>query len=100
MSVAEKYAADKYYGTHRSFKTRLRHRKLRFLTHFNQRRPLGLRARPELVVLEPKEGVAPSGKPPVRIFMGQNHINTARSASSFGRLPRFEIPHGAMRSTS
>jgi hypothetical protein len=70
MSVAEKYAADKYYGTHRSFKTRLRHRKLRFLTHFNQRRPLGLRARPELVVLEPKEGVAPSGKPPVRIFMG------------------------------
>lgn len=70
MSIAEKYAADKYYGTHRSFKTRLRHRKLRFLTHFNQRRPLGLRAKPERIVLEPKEGVAPSTKPPVRVFMG------------------------------
>jgi hypothetical protein len=70
MSIAEKYAADKYYGTHRTFKTRLRHRKLRFLTHLNQRRPPGLRAAPELVVLEPKEGIAPSAKPPVRIFMG------------------------------
>ncbi len=70
VSIAEKYAADKYYGTHRSFKTRWRHRKLRFLTHFNKRRPLGLRAAPEVVVLEPIAGVTPSDKPTVRIFMG------------------------------
>ena len=70
MSIAEKYAADKLYGTHISFKTKWRHRKLRFFTHFNQTRPLGLRAKPELVVLEPKEGITPSDKPPVRIYMG------------------------------
>jgi hypothetical protein len=70
MSIAEKYAADKLYGTHISFKTKWRHRKLRFFTHFNQSRPLGLRAQPELVVLEPKEGLTPSEKPPVRIYMG------------------------------
>ena len=70
MSIAEKYAADKLYGTHISFKTKWRHRKLRFFTHFNQTRPLGLRAKPELVVLEPKEGLTPSDKPPVRIYMG------------------------------
>ena len=70
MSTAERYAVDQNSGTHPSFKTRLRHRKLRFLTHFNRRRPLGLRAVPEVVVLEPIAGVAPSDKPTVRIFMG------------------------------
>jgi len=30
----------------------------------------GMRSRPEVIVLDVKEGVRPSGKPPVRIFLG------------------------------
>src|SRR6266498_5195758 len=33
-------------------------------------RPPGTRAQPECVVLSVREGVAPSPKPPVRIFLG------------------------------
>ena len=33
-------------------------------------RPPGIRAQPECVVLGVREGVAPSPKPPVRIFLG------------------------------
>src|SRR6478752_6843332 len=33
-------------------------------------RPPGIRAEPECVVLGVREGVAPSAKPPVRIFLG------------------------------
>ena len=62
--------SDKYYGTHPSFKTRLRHRKLGYFLHRNRKRPVGLRPEPECVVFDVAPGKTPSGRPPVRIFLG------------------------------
>ena len=74
MSTAEKVGSDRHsdklYGTHPSFKTKLRHRKLGYLLHRNRRRPEGLREAPEVFVLDVEPGVTPSEKPPVRIYLG------------------------------
>ena len=67
MSNAVRHS-DKGYGTHPSFKTRWRHRKLGYFLHRNRKRPEGLRRAPECVVL-PAEGVGDE-RPPVRIFLG------------------------------
>ena len=53
-----------------SFKTKARHRKLGAHLRPAQRRPDGHRQRPVLIRLEPEPGATPSGKPPVRIFVG------------------------------
>ena len=53
-----------------NFKTTFRHRKLGFLLRVNRERPPGTRQRPEKLVLDVAPGVTPSGKPPVRIFIG------------------------------
>ena len=42
----------------------------RFLPHLGNHHLLGVRARPECVVLGVRDGVSPSAKPPVRIFLG------------------------------
>src|SRR5262249_29464868 len=41
-----------------------------FLPQMGNRHPLGVRAQPECVVLGVRDGVSPSCKPPVRIFLG------------------------------
>jgi hypothetical protein len=69
VSTAVRHS-EKYYGTHPSFKTRLRHRKLGYFLHRNRKRPEGLRPEPECLVMEPAPGTAVSDKPPVRIFLG------------------------------
>jgi hypothetical protein len=69
VSTAVRHS-EKYYGTHPSFKTRLRHRKLGYFLHRNRKRPDGLRPKPECVVMEPAPGGVVSDKPPVRIFLG------------------------------
>jgi hypothetical protein len=74
VSTAEKVGSDRFsekgYGTHPSFKTKLRHRRLGYLLHRNRLRPPGLREGPEVVVFDVAPGVTPSEKPPVRIFLG------------------------------
>jgi len=74
VSTAEKVGSDRFsekgYGTHPSFKTKLRHRRLGYLLHRNRLRPPGLREGPEVVVFDVAPGTAPSEKPPVRIFLG------------------------------
>src|SRR5262245_49309969 len=42
----------------------------RFLPPLRNRHPLGTRAQPECIVLGVRDGVSPSAKPPVRIFLG------------------------------
>ena len=55
----------------RLFRTYGRHMRLAHRLGLDfHRRPPGFRERPELVRLEPEPGVAPSGKPPVRIYVG------------------------------
>lgn len=54
----------------KQFKTRFRHRKLSALLRFDRDRPPGYRERPTPFRLDVAEGVEPSGKPPVRIFLG------------------------------
>lgn len=56
--------------TKRVFKTLRRHRKIRALLYPERHRPAGDRKTPVLVRLDPKPGVTPSDKPPVRIFVG------------------------------
>jgi len=53
-----------------SFKTRYYHKRLGHLLRIERGRPAGTRDEPELVALDPEPGVAPSGKPPVRIYLG------------------------------
>lgn len=48
----------------------VRHQELRRLLRLDRRRTPGAYSAPEQFVLEPAAGVAPSGKPPVRIFVG------------------------------
>ncbi len=52
------------------FKTKIRHKRIGHLLRIERDRPPGTREKPELVVLDLAEGVEPSGKPPVRIFLG------------------------------
>jgi hypothetical protein len=53
-----------------SFKTRYYHKRLGHLLRLERGRPAGTRGEPELVALDPLPGVAPSPKPPVRIYLG------------------------------
>ena len=53
-----------------SFKTRYYHKRLGHLLRIERGRPAGTRAAPELVAIDPEPGVTPSGKPPVRIYLG------------------------------
>ena len=53
-----------------SFKTRYYHKRIGYLLRLERGRPAGTRETPELVALDPLPGVAPSPKPPVRIFLG------------------------------
>ena len=53
-----------------NFKTKSQHRKLSAILRPAPRRPDGHRQRPVLIRLDPEPGVEPSGKPPVRIFIG------------------------------
>ena len=53
-----------------AFKTTYRHRKISALLTREKPRPAGYRQRPVLVRLAPLAGLAPSDKPPVRIFLG------------------------------
>jgi hypothetical protein len=69
MAALDKLS-DKGYGTHPDFKTKLRHRRPRFLVHLNRRRAPGRRKQPDVTVLEPVPGTTPSAKPPVRIYVG------------------------------
>ena len=68
MASPERHS-DKYYGTHPSFKTRWRHRKLGYFLHRNRARPEGVRTAPEMVAFDPEPGCVPEEKPPVRIFL-------------------------------
>lgn len=52
------------------FKTRWYHRKPAYWFRKDRARPAGLRDRPDVVRFDPEPGVVPSGKPPVRIFLG------------------------------
>ncbi|MEQ8860262.1 MAG: hypothetical protein RIC56_16615 [Pseudomonadales bacterium] len=56
--------------SHKSFKTRLHHRRLGAMLRDVRKRPAGDRQRPVVVTLAPAAGVTPSDKPPVRIFVG------------------------------
>ncbi|MEO3429336.1 hypothetical protein AAFN88_10795 [Pelagibius sp. CAU 1746] len=53
-----------------SFKTKYYHKRWGHLLRLERDRPAGTRDEPELVAIDPDPGVAPSGKPPVRIFLG------------------------------
>jgi len=52
------------------FSTGLHHHKLSYLLRTERDRPPGRLAAPQVIVLDVEPGVAPSGKTPVRIFMG------------------------------
>ncbi len=52
------------------FKTRTRHKKLSYLVRPDKDRPAGRRPGPECIRLDPSPDVAPSDKPPVRIYVG------------------------------
>ncbi|MGI9494380.1 MAG: hypothetical protein ACR2QF_18475, partial [Geminicoccaceae bacterium] len=52
------------------FKTYWYHRKMPYWLDKNPDRPDGVREVPELVRFDVEDGVEPSGKPPVRIFLG------------------------------
>lgn len=52
------------------FATTLKDRKLPYMLFSGWHRAPGVRRRPELVRLDVQPGVAPSGKPPVRIYVG------------------------------
>lgn len=53
-----------------SFKTRYYHKRIGHLLRLERGRPEGTRDAPELVAFDPLPGVTPSGKPPVRIYLG------------------------------
>jgi len=57
-------------STQPNFKTKSQHRKLSAVLRPTPRRPEGHRREPVLIRLDPEPGVAPSVKPPVRIFIG------------------------------
>jgi hypothetical protein len=52
------------------FKTYWHHRKPGYWLRKDRQRPEGIRAEPEVVRFEAAPGAAPSGKPPVRIYLG------------------------------
>lgn len=56
--------------TRKKYKTRWYHRHPKFWFRKDRPRPPGHREAPEIVRLDPEPGVAPSPKPPVRIFLG------------------------------
>ncbi|RXF75501.1 hypothetical protein [Hansschlegelia zhihuaiae] len=56
--------------TRKKYKTRWYHRHPKFWFRKDRPRPPGHREAPEVVRLDPEPGVAPSPKPPVRIFLG------------------------------
>lgn len=53
-----------------NFKTTFRHRRIGALLRLHGDRPPGTRPRPETIVLDVAPGVAPSPRPPVRIYVG------------------------------
>jgi hypothetical protein len=57
-------------GQAHNFKTTYRDRTLSSLLRVNRERPPGTQPAPEKIVLEVPAGVVPSGKPPVRIYVG------------------------------
>lgn len=61
--------ADKF-KKEMQFKTLWHHRKPAFWLHKDRERPAGFRASPEVIRFDVEPGVEPSGKPPVRIFLG------------------------------
>lgn len=56
--------------TRAQFKTRWYHRKPAYWFRKDRARPAGHRKTPEVIRFEPEPGVAPSARPPVRIFLG------------------------------
>ena len=56
--------------TRKKFKTRWYHRHPKYWFRKDRPRPAGHRTEPEVVRIDPEPGVAPSPKPPVRIFLG------------------------------
>lgn len=56
--------------TRKKFKTRWYHRHPKYWFRKDRPRPAGHRLAPEIVRIDPVEGVTPSEKPPVRIFLG------------------------------
>lgn len=61
--------ADKF-KKERQFKTSWHHRKPAYWLQRDRERPAGFRESPEVVRFDVEPGVEPSGKPPVRIFLG------------------------------
>ena len=53
-----------------SFKTKYYHKRIGHLLRLERGRAPGTREAPELYALDPQPGVAPSPKPPVRIYLG------------------------------
>jgi len=58
------------YKKERQFKTLWHHKKMAYWFRRDRERPEGFRERPEVIRLDVAPGVTPSGKAPVRIFMG------------------------------
>jgi hypothetical protein len=69
LRAAFESLADRF-SKERQFKTRWHHRKPSYWLRRDRVRPAGMREAPELVRFEVEPGVAPSDKPPVRIFLG------------------------------
>lgn len=53
-----------------SFKTKYYHKRISHLLRLERGRPPGTRSTPDLVLLNVEPNIAPSSKPPVRIFLG------------------------------